>query len=171
MSLLMRLALIIPMASPMAAGQIYRWVDDQGNVHFSDQPPSSPSVSVQVQPMPSTAPASQPDEMPYSVMNQVKRLQAEREQREAARRAEQLQRLEEARRLADIDAAEAQARQAEMQAERARQPVYFVYPGFHRHPRHREDEPPAPPPRKDHQPDRRDERSLTTPGLSLPSVN
>lgn len=37
-----RIALILVFSAVLAveAGQVYKWVDDDGNVHYSDQPPS-----------------------------------------------------------------------------------------------------------------------------------
>lgn len=164
------LLLTLFVTADLCAGeQLYRWVDDQGQVHFSDQPPSHSTVPVQIQPLP--PPVRPPTDDRYSVMNQVKRLEGERQQLEAARRTEKLIRLEEARRLAEIEAARAQARQADAEAERARQPVYIVYPWFRKPPRtgpdHRPDRPDRPPRGSDSRPDPPDGRSLTRPGRSL----
>ncbi len=38
-------ALLISLFSPLTAGTIYRWVDDQGNVHFGDNPPDKNRAS------------------------------------------------------------------------------------------------------------------------------
>ena len=33
------LLLVFLMASPVSHGQLYKWVDEQGNVHYGDSPP------------------------------------------------------------------------------------------------------------------------------------
>ncbi|MDH3636175.1 MAG: glutaredoxin family protein [Gammaproteobacteria bacterium] len=35
------LALFFFMASPVGSGQLFKWVDDQGNVHYGDSPPEN----------------------------------------------------------------------------------------------------------------------------------
>lgn len=35
------LALVFFMASPAGSGQLFKWVDDQGNVHYGDSPPEN----------------------------------------------------------------------------------------------------------------------------------
>ena len=35
------MALLIIFHSPLSFGQIYKWVDEKGKIHFGDQPPSS----------------------------------------------------------------------------------------------------------------------------------
>ena len=35
------LALFFFMASPAGSGQLFKWVDDQGNVHYGDSPPEN----------------------------------------------------------------------------------------------------------------------------------
>ena len=34
-------ALLLAALSPLAAGQVYRWVDKQGRVHYGDRPPAN----------------------------------------------------------------------------------------------------------------------------------
>ena len=157
------LLLTLLATAELGAGELYRWVDDQGQVHFGDRPPSNPAVPVQVQPLP--APAPQPADDPYSVMNQVRRLEAERKQLEAMRREEQLRRLEEARHLAEIEASRARARQADAEAERARRTLYPLYPRFRRPPCPRPDRCPD---RRDHPPRQSEPRPLQPDGRSLP---
>ena len=104
------------------ADEMYRWVDPQGNVHFSDQPPP-PGMPQQDQ---WTAPEFvAPPPNPYAIVDQLQRLQA---QREAAVRA----RLEQQER-------EARLRQLERDAQRSAAPPpdeppgsyapLYVYPG------------------------------------------
>ena len=35
------LVLVLLAASPISYGQLYKWVDDQGNVHYGDSPPEN----------------------------------------------------------------------------------------------------------------------------------
>ncbi len=68
-----------------AAGEIYRWVDAQGQTHFGDSPPSGASarpLPVPPMPAPGAAAASRP-----GVVEQARRLAAEREQAESAQAA------------------------------------------------------------------------------------
>lgn len=68
-------------------GATYRWVDENGGVHFSDQPPAGDARAVEsievAGPDPSAANAG---EDYYSVTNQVRRMQEQRLAREKARR-------------------------------------------------------------------------------------
>ncbi|WP_083845676.1 DUF4124 domain-containing protein [Thiocystis violascens] len=166
-TLALLLALLVTL-DPCAASQLFRWIDDQGQVHFSDRPPSNPAAPVQVQPLP--PPAPRPADNHYSVMNQVKRLESERQQREAARWAERVTRQEEELRLAEIEESRARARLAEAEAERARQSVYLVYPRFRKPPRpgpdHRPNRSDHLPRHSDTRPVQPDGRSVTRPGRS-----
>jgi len=68
-------------------GATYRWVDENGGVHFSDQPPAGDARAVEsieiAGPDPSAANAG---EDYYSVTNQVRRMQEQRLAMEKARR-------------------------------------------------------------------------------------
>lgn len=67
-----------------AAAEIYRWVDAQGQTHFSDSPPAGTAArSVPVAPAPPAPAASRP-----GVVEQARRLAAEHEQAEAAQVAQ-----------------------------------------------------------------------------------
>lgn len=50
--------LILLFGSTAAWGDIYRWVDDKGAVHFSDQPPAQEEGSHGLESMPSAPPSS-----------------------------------------------------------------------------------------------------------------
>lgn len=39
--LIASLALVFLCANPAASGQLFKWVDDQGNVHYGDSPPEN----------------------------------------------------------------------------------------------------------------------------------
>jgi hypothetical protein len=90
------LALALALSPVVAAGQqVYRWVDDDGNVHFGDAPPQGPvrqeeRLKLKVPP----APATDKDADYYSVTNQARRINEDltkmREQRaEKQRKARQ----------------------------------------------------------------------------------
>jgi hypothetical protein len=74
------LAVLLGLAFAAAASaQIYRWVDAQGRTHFTDSPPAGTAASkVPVVPAPPASLASRP-----GVVEQARRLAAEREQAEA----------------------------------------------------------------------------------------
>jgi hypothetical protein len=70
------------------AGQYYRWIDSSGNLYIGDQPPPGGVGGALPLPLPEYAPPERsPEDDPYSIINQTKRL---KEQREALAR----QRLE-----------------------------------------------------------------------------
>lgn len=59
----------LPLAPMSAQAQLYRWVDDQGKVHYSDQAPSSGAKNVQKQAAP-PAPAASAG-LPYALQQAV----------------------------------------------------------------------------------------------------
>ena len=73
-----------------SAEALYRWTDSEGRVHFGDRPPPADFRDLEELGMPRFAsPEQPPDQDPYSIMNQLGRLQenrreAERERRESA---------------------------------------------------------------------------------------
>ncbi|MFD2110942.1 DUF4124 domain-containing protein [Thiorhodococcus fuscus] len=163
------LALMLLASAGVGAGEaLYRWTDDQGQVHFSDRVPDREARSVQTLPMPETGTFVAPGDDRYSVMNQSRRMRAERQARETARRRAYLAELEERQRLAEIAAAEARARQLDAEAQRARDPVYVLPWGWSgRHPHHRRPPPPVPQLSPQSPPS---QMSLRRPGRSLKPV-
>jgi hypothetical protein len=81
------------------ADQLFRWVDDQGQAHFSNQPPVKSTGPVEVQALTPTAPTPTPGDDPYSVVNQVKQMEGERLERERVRVDAEQRRLEARRRI------------------------------------------------------------------------
>jgi glutaredoxin len=57
-------------AAPLSAAQLYRWVDEKGNVEWRDTPP--PSTARKVEQRNLSVSPSQPSELPYSVQQAVK---------------------------------------------------------------------------------------------------
>jgi hypothetical protein len=116
-----------------AAEQLFRWLDDKGQVHFSDTPPADARLPVEIQPVPVPATSGAPPaDDRYSVINQAKQLEGERQQREQARAEETARQLERERLRAELEEARARARQAEQEANTAEKPVYVQppYPGL-----------------------------------------
>jgi hypothetical protein len=86
-------AALAALTAPAAvADSLYRWFDERGQAHFSDQPPVQSAERAERLPRPSYAVPERPaDEAPYSILNQLRRLEASRE-RLARERREQQQR-------------------------------------------------------------------------------
>ncbi len=151
--------------NPVVAENLYRWSDDQGQVHYSDQPPDQPHGSVDVRALPRATQSQRAVGERYSVMEQVRQMEAERAERERARQAEDMRRLQLQRRVFEVEAARANANQA---ARASASRPYFVHPppppppGLH---------PPMPPgqhpPPPHGRPAQNSLRSLTVPGRSL----
>ena len=43
-SLVTALLFMLVLASPMGSAQLYKWVDDQGNIHYGDSPPQNANL-------------------------------------------------------------------------------------------------------------------------------
>lgn len=69
-------------AMPAAAEEVYRWVDADGTVHFSDRPPATAGDKVTTMSVDSAPPSGyDPDEDRYNVAATAERTQALRDQR------------------------------------------------------------------------------------------
>ncbi len=89
------LALLAAAAAPAAAATVYRWVDEQGRVHFSDRPPPGGGERLEVRPAPAPGGAPAPRGGAEGGMEAAGRaerqrrllraFEAERREREAAR--------------------------------------------------------------------------------------
>jgi len=80
-------------SAPVAGAEaFYRWTDAEGRAHLSDRPPPPGAERVQQLEAPSYAvPELRADDAPYSILNQLERLEASRE-RLARERREQHER-------------------------------------------------------------------------------
>lgn len=146
------------LSSPLAADEIYRWVDDAGVVHFSDQPPAARTdglSTVEIE-----APASRahdPEADIFNIEATAARTQARREQLQEQREL----RLEQAR---------SRSRSAPQYPEQPTGYSYgypWGYPAGGRPPRPERPPRPQPPPRPEPAPD--DTSTLRPPGQSAPS--
>ena len=80
-------AIIIAAQQPGYGAEIYRWIDAEGRVHFSDVPPSAGDHAPlrALEPAPACARTGHTPEDHYSVLNQAKRLEINRLEREQMR--------------------------------------------------------------------------------------
>lgn len=120
-------ALLAASVGAVSAQQLYRWTDDQGQVHYSDQAPSGSHGAIQLESAAKPkGPGSAPEDPdPFSVVNQARAMEAERLQREQARQAAEMQRLAREQARLEAEAARAQASRAEETLETRRS---FVLP-------------------------------------------
>lgn len=78
---LFSLLLVLPM---MAAAQVYRWVDEQGKVHFTQTPPPQGKFKGELKEVPPAPPPGSLGGPPPSLGEYGGKMQVEREQREQA---------------------------------------------------------------------------------------
>jgi len=80
------LVALMLVACAAQAGALYRWTDSEGRMHFGDRPPPANAGDVEQLDMPAFSGPERPaDEDPYSILNQLGRLQESRELQERAR--------------------------------------------------------------------------------------
>lgn len=75
---------VLALLATSANGQIYRWTDEDGNVHFGDAPPSARTERVE----PKTAPLDSAEVQRRRLETQRQIREFERQDREAARQRE-----------------------------------------------------------------------------------
>lgn len=69
------LAVLVLASAPAMSAEVYRWVDDDGVVHYSQWAPESRQEELATIDMPTSTPEDyDPDEDPYSVLNQAARI-------------------------------------------------------------------------------------------------
>lgn len=74
------MALLIAPFPYVQADSLYRWTDSEGNLHYGDRPPAGEAAQAEQLSMPSFAqPARSAEEDPYSILNQVERLETSRQ--------------------------------------------------------------------------------------------
>ena len=115
------------------ANTLFRWTDSEGRIHFGDRPPPADVEQVEELSVPSFAAPSLPaDEDPYSILNQLGRLQAYRQNLERERRERARQEREYYLRKRELEAREQAAESS------AGGPVYgYLRPVYPRRPIHR----------------------------------
>jgi hypothetical protein len=129
---------------------LFRWIDSVGRMHFGDRPPPAEAEHVEELDMPSFATPSRPaDQDPYSILNQLGRLEANRQHLERERRERALQEREYYLRKRELEALEQASDPS------ASGPVY----GWPVYPRHPIDRPGRPGHRPGHRPGRPKERA------------
>ena len=97
--------LVLTLASAFATGEVYKWVDADGNVHYGDRPPAAGVDSRSMPPSPA-APAENADHEQRRLKQRrlLQAFEAERAERDraeaeaAAARAERTQKCDRARR-------------------------------------------------------------------------
>ncbi len=67
--------LLIIFATQAVAGGVYRWTDEDGNVHFGDRPPRADTEKTDI-PRHTEPPRRAPAHNPYSVVEQAARIDA-----------------------------------------------------------------------------------------------
>lgn len=78
----------------VAIGEVYRWVDDDGRVHFTDRPPAGQGEEVEIAPAPAGAPEPRPEAVPDRdrLLQMYENRRAERKAAKAEEAREQAQR-------------------------------------------------------------------------------
>ena len=80
------LALLLAMAVPAASAQIYKWVDEKGQVHYGEKPPAGAKPStVKPPPAQSNAPAKGEDLQSKEIEFRQRRVQREQDEQKQAR--------------------------------------------------------------------------------------
>ncbi len=85
-AVILMVTLVVSTTDARAGDNIYRWVDEQGNVHFGDKPPEKARAEVvDIQPSPtiSSRPAAEPTST--SAIEQPSRAQQQRDERATLR--------------------------------------------------------------------------------------
>ncbi len=85
------LALLLALAVPIASAQVYKWVDEKGQVHYGEKPPAGSKPSAVKPPAVSPNPPAQAQDFPSQELEsrrrQIKRAEdEERQARDAANR-------------------------------------------------------------------------------------
>lgn len=107
-------AILLLVAPGALAGELYRWVDSEGRPYFGDRPPPEGAQQVERLSMPAFAmPERSADEDPYSILNQLGRLQESREAQERERRERAWMEREYALRRRELDVREQEATSAD----------------------------------------------------------
>lgn len=110
----------------IAAETVYKWTDDEGNIHFSDVPPvdTGQSGTEEINIFIGEDEYGDPDQ--YSIINQADRMAERRRQESKDRLAKKRLYLEEKR----LELAQAQiTRDAYIDEQEVYRPVYGLYPG------------------------------------------
>lgn len=133
------------------ANSLFSWTDSEGRQHFGDRPPPAGVGHVEELSMPTFAAPSQPaDQDPYSILNQLGRLEANRRDLERERRERAWQEQEYSLRRRELDAREQAAESPSGGSSWGYLRPIYPRPPIHRpgHPGHRPGRPELQPPRR-----------------------
>lgn len=87
---LFHVCLLFAISTPILAQQIYKWVDENGNVHYSDRPdPEAQAERIFIKPSQDSDSGENPDETIKRLQETSNDLEASRQQRETVRKIEQ----------------------------------------------------------------------------------
>lgn len=93
--------------TPACADSLFRWTDSEGRLHFGDRPPATDEGDVEELSMPTfAAPELPADQDPYSILNQLGRLEDNRRDLERERRERAWQEQEYYLRKRELEARE-----------------------------------------------------------------
>lgn len=98
MSRILRVLIIVSLAGPAAGAGVYKWVDEQGRVHFGDRPQSETAKEMQIKIDPRSSPPAATEA--ERARNRKRLLEMYQEDREAKKEAAQKQKQERAQRAA-----------------------------------------------------------------------
>ena len=89
---------------PVAAGEVYKWVDSKGRTHFGDKPPKSVKSATRIDTSAATRISADPDAGAHRDKQQrlLKALSSERKEREEVRRKARLRKAERKRKCASV---------------------------------------------------------------------
>ena len=99
MIFMLRVLIIVALAGTAAGAGVYRWVDDQGRVHFGDRPESEAASEVKIRIEPQSSPPAA-DEAERS-RHRRRLLEIYQEDREARKEAARKQKEERTKRAAE----------------------------------------------------------------------
>ena len=90
---LLSLSLLFALSTPPHA-EVYKWVDEHGNVHYGDRPGNARSEQIQIKtaPAPPDPDAAEHREKSQKLLNELSEEQAEKKQADAKQEQEEAQR-------------------------------------------------------------------------------
>jgi uncharacterized membrane protein len=96
---ILRVLIIVSLVGPAAGAGVYKWVDEQGRVHFGDRPQSEAAMEMQIKIDPRSSPPAATEA--ERARNRKRLLEMYQEDREAKKEAAKKQKEERAQRAAE----------------------------------------------------------------------